>query len=222
MFVKLVLLSLTWWAPADPLPNAGEDSLVAITSEYRVEVDYPNFVVALLATLGKIIGKVEEPERIFLEERPCDPSSPAAGYTLTLRTDEASTWLKLWSDTAHRGSSTSLPLEPRYPLFADATSFIVQLREFLADSNSTRMTGTFFYGDRYLVANAYRHKNLDHDGVWYFAVRTADRDNPEHRYLDAEVGVACLEERIVYPSVTAHLHTSDVTIRLSLERVTVR
>lgn len=197
---------------------------VVITSKYDVDIDYP-FFTGLFVGIGKVIDNVidvvEEPEHLFYEERVHKDTCGIKHFTISLVTDEKRQWFWIIDDTVDTNSFTSLPSESRIKIFPEMKMFVARLKSFLENPLSDHMVDTFYYNDRSMTATVIRNTDIDRDSSWSFSLTTRDLENPDERYIDAEIEVTRKYNYAVYRRISAEMMKNGVKITVTLNHVNI-
>jgi len=209
-FLPLLLVSITQYSGANgTLDSAGSGEKVCITSEFAVEIEYPNFVVSILAHLTGAHF-----ERLTLEERD-SAALPAGSFMYTLREGD-NRWLELSSDSAYP-SFVTLPREDRTAIGPGALRFVKELILLFQSPRRDTVRGVFEYAGDTLGARAFqRYSSADSgSGVTTFSrVETWNRDSGEE-YISGEVQAFTEGGITRYQEIRISLKHKDVNMRFT-------
>jgi hypothetical protein len=212
--VCLVLLTL--FAPHLSRPaqrsardTSGAAETICITSNFSVAIDYPNFVISILAHLtGAHI------ESLTLVE--WDIRTPVLNSFLLHLTEGTDQWVDIASDTAYP-SFVKLPREDRTVITPRALKFIKSLMRFFRAPRADTLHGEFEYGRDTLGARAFQQFSSVEPG---FLTTTVSRvqtwnESTGEDYISGEVRAVTAEGYTYYPDITISLKNKKISMRFT-------
>ena len=161
--------------------TSGASETICIAAEYSVEIDYPNFVISVLAHLTGAHF-----ERLKLVE--WDFATPSLSPFFFRLTQEDDRWLELASDSTYP-SFLMLPRSDRVVISPEALNFAKALVRFFKIPGADTLHAVFEYGGDTLGARAFRsYAKADFGSrVTTFArIETWNRDTREE-YINGDV-----------------------------------
>jgi hypothetical protein len=206
-----LLLSVPGMSPAEmrnPGDREGGDETVCITTDFSVEIDYPNFFVSVFA---HITGA--HFSRLTLQE--WDVRGDSSFSFLFHLNEGRDRWLDLSSDTLYP-SYLKLPLSDRVMISRGALDFARILLQFMQVSRKDTVHSVFEYAGDTLGARAYQLGAADSgSGVTTTCrVETWNRDTGEH-YIDGEVTAVTQGGYTSFPDVRVSLINKDIKMHFT-------
>jgi hypothetical protein len=189
--------------------TTGTAETICITSEFAVEIEYPNFVVSILAHLtGAHI------ERLTLVE--WDIRTPVLSSFLLQLTEGESRWLEIASDSAYP-SFVKLPREDRTLITAGALNFIKDLIRFFQGPRADTLHAVFEYSRATLRARAFQQFASIDSGSHVTTVSRVETWNAltGEDYINGEVTAVTQEGYTAYPDIRISLKHKDITMRFN-------
>jgi hypothetical protein len=184
-------------------------STVCITSEFAVEIDYPNFVISILAHLtGAHI------ERLKLEE--WDQKTPALNSFLYHLSEGEDRWLELASDSAFP-SFVTLPREDRTVISPGALNFVKGLVQLFQSPRTDTLRGVFEYAGDTLGGRAFQqHPAIDSGSrvTTFSRVETWNRNTGEE-YISGDVQAVTHDGYMTYQEIRISLKHKNVKMRFT-------
>jgi hypothetical protein len=217
------LLALLLFAPVSSFPQeSGPRDMsepagtVCITSEFAVDIEYPNFFVSVLAHLAGI-----HTDRLKFVE--WDIKRPSlCSFLLHLTDDDKHRWFEIASDSSFP-SFVKLPLEDRTVLTTSALSFFMKALQFFRSTGTDTLQATFEYGRDTLGASVFHLSRstdtsslittLSHLETWN--KRTGEA------YNSAEVVAVTQEGYTSFRNINIFLKKKEITMRLTALRTSV-
>jgi len=184
--------------------------MLRITSEFAVDIEYPNFLVSILARLSGI-----HTDRLRFVEK--DVKSPMLGSFLLQLTDgDDQRWFEIASDTAFP-SFVKLPLEDRTVLAPSAVSFFMKARQFFQSSGTDTLRATFEYGRDTLGASLFRLPVAADTGCALTTLSHLETWNERTReaYNSADVTAITKGGYTAFQSIVIFLKKKEITLRLT-------
>jgi hypothetical protein len=196
--------------------TTGVAETICITSDFAVDIEYPNFLVSLLAHLA---GAHTDSLK-FVE---WDIRTPfLCSFLLHLTDDNEHRWFEIASDTAFP-SFVTLPLEDRTVLAPSAINFFRNALQFFRNTGTDTLHATFEYGHDTLGASVFHLSastdtnslvtTLSHIETW--------NERTGEAYNSAEVTAATQEAYTAFRNVKVLLKKKGIIFRLTSVRVTV-
>jgi hypothetical protein len=218
--VCLLLLSLFASPLSRPEERGTRDSseaaeTICITSNFSVEINYPNFVISILAHLtGAHI------ESLTLVE--WDIKTPVLNSFLLHLTEGQDQWLDLASDSAYP-SFVKLPREDRTVISPRALKFIKSLMKFFRTPRVDTLRGEFEYGPDTLGARAFQQLASVEPGFETTTVSSVETWNKStgEDYISGEVRAVTQEGYTYYPDIRISLKNKNISMRFTPVDVTV-
>jgi len=199
--------------PPDTTAAASEN--IYITTEYSVEIDYPNFVISILAHLTGAHFS-----RLTLDE--WDSNAPVPGAFLYHLTEGDDRWLELSSDSTHP-SFVKLPRSDRVTVSPGALLFAKALIQFFRVPRTDTVHALFEYGGDTLGARAFQEQSLVDSGLQVTTisrVETWNRDNGKG-YIHGEVRAVTRAGYTTYYDIRVNLIDRDIKIHFTPIRTVV-
>jgi hypothetical protein len=196
------------------MPDAA--GTICITSEFVVDIEYPNFIVSVLARLAGV-----HTDRLKFVEWDTRTTSPFS-FLLHLTDDDEQRWFEIGSDSSFP-SFVKLPLEDRTALAPSALSFFMKALQFFGNTGTDTLRATFEYGKDTLGASVIHLLStidtcslvttLSHLETWN--KRTGEP------YNSAEVTSVTREGYTAFRSINIFLKKKGITLRLTSARTSV-
>jgi hypothetical protein len=188
---------------------------ICITTEFAVEIDYPNFVVSILAHLtGAHI------ERLTLVE--WDIKTPVLSSFLLNLTEGETHWLEIASDSGYP-SFVKLPREDRTDIKPGALNFIKSLIQFFHAPRTDTLHAVFEYAGDTLGARAFQigaSTDSGSHGTTVSLVETWSKSNGED-YINGEVKAVTQDGYTSYPDIKISLKHKNISMRFTPLRIGV-
>ena len=195
--------------------TTGAAETICITSNFSVEIDYPNFVISILAHLtGAHI------ESLTLVE--WDIRTPVLSSFLLHLTEGQDQWVDIASDTAYP-SFVKLPREDRTTISPRALKFIKGLMRFFRTPRADTLHGEFEYGPDTLGARAYQQYWSVEPGFQTTTVSRVETWNEStgEDYISGEVRAATQAGYTYYTDIRISLKNKNINMRFTPVDVTV-
>jgi hypothetical protein len=192
-----------------PRDTSGAAESICITSNFSVAIDYPNFVISILAHLtGAHI------ESLTLVE--WDIRTPVLNSFLLHLTEGTDEWLDIASDSAYP-SFVKLPREDRTVITPRALKFIKRLMQFFHTPRSDTLHGEFEYGEDTLGARAFQQYSSVEPGFLTTTVSRVETWNEStgEDYISGEVRAVTQEGYTYYPDVRIALKNKNIKMRFT-------
>ena len=212
--VCLLVLSLFAFHHSRPEERGASDTsgaaeTICITSNFSVEIDYPNFVISILAHLtGAHI------ESLTLVE--WDIRTPVLSSFLLHLTEGQDQWLDIASDTAYP-SFVKLPRSDRTVITPRALTFIKGLLGFFHAPRTDTLQGEFEYAGDTLGARAFQQFASVEPGFQTTTVSRVETWNERtgEDYISGEVRAVTQEGYTYYPDVRISLKNKNIKMRFT-------
>ncbi len=189
--------------------TSGTTETISIASEYSVEIEYPNFVISILAHLTGVHF-----ERLKLEEWDfVTPSHSPFFFRLTREDDR---WLELASDSTYP-SFLMLPRSDRVVISPEALDFGKSLVRFFKATGADTLHAVFEYGGDTLGARAFRTYSRADFGtrVTTFArIETWNRDTREE-YINGDIQTVTEEGITKYQDIRVSLKNKNINMHFT-------
>ena len=209
-FLPLLFASIPLYsAPQGMLDSAGSGAEVSIKSEFAVEIEYPNFVISVLAHLTGAHF-----ERLTLEER--DSAAFPFGSFLYHLNEGDNRWLELSSDSAFP-SFVTLPRTDRTVIRPGALSFVKELLLLFQSPRRDTVRGEFEYAGDTLGARGFqKYSSIDSGSrvTTYSRVETWNRDTGEE-YINGDVQAVTQEGITTYQDIRISLKNKNVNMHFT-------
>lgn len=197
--------------PTD-VPAASER--ICITSEFAVDIEYPNFLVSILARLAGI-----HTDRLRFVEWDTRSTS-LCSFLLHLTDDDEHRWFEIASDSS-LPSFVKLPLEDRTVLAPSAVNFFTTALQFFRNTGSDTLFATFEYGRDTLGASVF-HVSTSIDTS--FLVTTVSHLETWNKrtgvaYNSAEITSVTQQGYTAFRNITIFLKKKEITLRLTSVRI---
>jgi hypothetical protein len=189
--------------------SAGSAETICITSNFSVEIDYPNFVVSILAHLtGAHI------ESLTLVE--WDIKTPELNSFLLHLTEGTDQWVDIASDSAYP-SFVKLPREDRTVITPRALKFIKGLLRFFRSPRADTLHGEFEYAQDTLGARAFQQYSSVEPGFLTTTVSRVETWNEStgEDYISGEVRAVTTEGYTYYPDIIISLNNKNIKMRFT-------
>ena len=189
--------------------SSGAAETICITSNFSVEIDYPNFVVSILAHLtGAHI------ESLALVE--WDIRTPVLNSFLLHLTEGTDQWVDIASDTAYP-SFVKLPREDRTVITPRALKFIKSLLRFFRAQRADTIIGEFEYGPDTLGARAFQQYASVEPGFLTTTVSRVETWNEStgEDYISGEVRAVTQEGYTYYPDIRIVLKNKNIKMHFT-------
>lgn len=193
-----------------PRETADPTGTICITSEFAVDIEYPNFIVSVLARLAGV-----HTDRLKFVEWDSRTTSPSP-FLLHLTDDDEHRWFEIASDTAFP-SFVKLPLEDRTALAPSALSFFIKALQFFGNTETDTLRAIFEYGKDTLGACVFHCSRsadtsslvttLSHLETWN--MRTGEA------YNSAEIVSVTQEGYTAFRSIRIFLKKKGITLQLT-------
>lgn len=196
--------------------TTGVAETICITTYFAVDIEYPNFLVSLLAHLA---GAHTDSLK-FVEWEIKTPL--LSSFLLHLTDADEQRWFEIASDTAFP-SFIKLPLEDRTALAPSALAFFRNALQFFQSPGTDTLHATFEYGQDTLgasvfhlpgsTANGSRVTTLSHIATW--------NERTGEEYNSAEVTSVTQEGYTAFRNIKIFLKKKEIVFQLTSVRVTV-
>ena len=189
--------------------TSGTSETIFIASEYSVEIEYPNFVISVLAHLTGAHF-----ERLKLEE--WDFAAPSHTPFFFRLTREDDRWLELASDSTYP-SFLMLPRSDRVVISPEALNFAKALVRFFKVRGADTLHAVFEYGGDTLGARAFRtYASADFGSrVTTFArIETWNRDTREE-YINGDIQTVTEEGITKYQDIRISLKNKNINMHFT-------
>jgi len=210
--VAVVLLFASQWllaAGKQPPDSAAAPESLYISTEYSVEIDYPNFVISILAHLTGVHFS-----RLTLNEWHNTAITPEAFlYHLTEGDDR---WLELSSDSAFP-SFLKLPRTDRVNVSPGALQFARVLVRFFRTPRPDTVHALFEYGGDTLGARAFQLSARTDSGAQVTTIsriETWNRDSGQG-YIDGEVLARTRSGYTTYDDIRVNLVDKNIKMHFT-------
>jgi hypothetical protein len=212
--VCLIILSLFASQLSRPEQRHARDSsgaaeTICITSNFSVEIDYPNFVVSILAHLtGAHISSLTLVE--------WDIRTPVLNSFLLHLTEGTDQWVDIASDTAYP-SFVKLPREDRTVITPRALKFIKSLLRFFRAQRADTIHGEFEYGPDTLGARAFQQYASVEPGFLTTTVSRVETWNEStgEDYISGEVRAVTQAGSTYYPDIRIVLKNKNIKMHFT-------
>jgi hypothetical protein len=217
------LIALLLFAPRCAYPHACGDpdttaaaETIRITNEFAVDIEYPNFLVSILARLTGL-----HTDRLKFEE--WDFRTPVfSSFLLHLTDADDHRWFEIAGDSAFP-SFVKLPLENRTVLAPSALNFFGKALQFFRNTGTDTLQATFEYGRDTLGASVFHTSRptdtsslvttLSHLVTWN--KRTGEA------YNSAEVTAVTEGGYTAFRNINIFLKKKEITLRLTSVHISV-
>jgi hypothetical protein len=199
-----------------PRDTREPEGTICITSDFAVDIEYPNFLVSVLAHLAGV-----HTDRLKFVEWVIE-STPCYSFLLQLTDDDEQRWFEIASDSSFP-SFVKLPLEDRTPLAPSALSFFGNALQFFRNPGSDTLHATFEYGRDTLGASVFllsRCTDTDSLVTTLSHLETWNKSSGE-AYNSAEVMSVTQDGCTAFRSIKIFLKKKRITMRLTSVRTSV-
>lgn len=189
---------------------------ICITNDYAVDIEYPNFLVSVLARLTGV-----HTDRLkFVEWDIRRPS--LSSFLLHLTDSDESRWFEIASDSAFP-SFIRLPLEDRAALAPSALTFFGKALQFLRRGGTDTLQATFEYGRDTLGASVHHLSGPTDTGSVVTILSHIETWNKRtgEGYNSAEVTAVTQDGYTAFRNIKIFLKKKDITLRLTSLRISV-
>lgn len=196
--------------------TAGIAETICITNEFAVDIEYPNFVVSVLAH----IAGAHTDSLKYVE---WDIKSPLLySFLLHLTDEDEHRWFEIASDTAFP-SFVKLPLEDRTGLAPSALTFFRNALQFFRTTGTDTLRATFVFGQDTLGAIVYHLSESTDTGSVVTTVSQLETWNEKtgEPYNNAEVMAVTRDGYTAFQTIKIFLKKKEILFRLTSVRVTV-
>ncbi len=217
------IMTLLLFAPLCSIPQASGPrdmaepaGTICITSDFAVDIEYPNFIVSVLAHLAGV-----HTDRLRFVEWDTKTSSPCS-FLLHLTDDDEHRWFEIASDSAFP-SFVKLPLEDRTALAPSALCFFMKALQFFPNTETDTLRATFAYGRDTLGAIVFHcSRSTDTSAVLTTLshLETWNKRTGE-AYNTAEVTSITQNGYTAFRSINIFLKEKGITLRLTSVRTSV-
>lgn len=212
--VCLILLTLFASYSSRPEQRSSRDTsgaaeTVCITSNFSVAIDYPNFVISILAHLtGAHISSLTLVE--------WDIKTPVLNSFLLHLTEGTDQWVDIASDTAYP-SFVKLPREDRTVITPRALKFIKRLMRFFRSPRTDTLHGEFEYGPDTLGARAFQQYASVEPGFLTTTVSRVETWNEStgEDYISGEVRAVTQEGYTYYADIRIVLKNKNIKMHFT-------
>jgi len=217
------LLALVLIRPDSSFPQASGPrdapelaKTICITSEFAVDIEYPNFIVSILARLAGV-----HTDRLKFVEWDTRSTSPCS-FLLHLTDDDEHRWFEIASDSAFP-SFVKLPLEDRTALAPSALSFFMKALLFFKSTETDTLRATFEYGKDTLGAIVFHCSRSTDAGSLVTTLSHLETWNKRtgEAYNNAEITSVTQEGYTAFRSINIFLKKKATTLRLTSVRTSV-
>jgi len=213
--VCLIALVLIVSTHASSHERGGRDTsapaeTICITNDFAVAIEYPNFLVSILARLAGI----HTDSLKFVEWDTRTPSR--SSFLLYLTDEDEHRWFEIASDSTFP-SFVKLPLEDRTLLGPSALRFFGNALQFFRDTTRDTLRATFEYGTDTLGAKVFRlpgSKNSNSLVTTHGYLETWNKTTGEE-YNTAEVSAETRDGYTAFRNINIFLKKKKVTMRLN-------
>ena len=216
-------IALLLFAPVCSFPQASGPrdmaepaATICITSDFAVDIEYPNFIVSVLAHLAGV-----HTDRLKFVEWDVRTTS-LCSFLLHLTDDDEHRWFEIASDSAFP-SFVKLPLEDRTALAPSARSFFMKALQSFRNTETDTLRATFEYGKDTLDASVFHcSRSTDTSSVvtTLSHLETWNKRTGE-AYNSAEVTSITQEGYTAFRSINIFLKKKGITLRLTSVRTSV-
>jgi hypothetical protein len=189
---------------------------IRITSDFAVDIEYPNFIVSVLAHLAGV-----HTDRLRFVEWDTRSTSPTS-ILLHLTDDDEHRWFEIASDSVHP-SYVKLPLEDRTALAPSALSFFMNALQFFGSTETDTIRATFEYGRDTLGAIVFHCSRTTDTSSLVTTLSHLETWNKRtgEAYNTAEVTSVTQEGYTAFRSIKIFLKKKRITMRLTSVRTSV-
>jgi len=217
-FLAYILFTPLWSFPQASGPRDAPEApgTLCITSEFAVDIEYPNFLVSILARLAGVhTDRLRFVERDFRTPLDCS-------FLLHLTDDDEHRWFEIASDSAFP-SFVKLPLEDRTALAPSAVSFFTKALQFFRNRGIDTLRATFEYGRDTLGASLFRLPCSADTGSQLTTLSHLETWNKRtgEAYNSADVTAITQGGYTVFRNITIFLKKKEITLRLTSIRTDV-
>ncbi len=216
--IVIVLLTFHRSYPKDrgSCDSTGSAETICITNVFAVDIEYPNFLVSILAHLAG----VHTDSLKFVE---WDIRTPVlSSFLLHLTDDERHRWFEIASDSAFP-SFVKLPLEDCTVLTPSALIFFSKALQYFRNTETDTLRATFEYGQDTLGAIVFHPSGSAYTGYPVTTISHIETWNKKtgEEYNSAEVTAVTEEGYTAFRDIKIFLKKKRITLRLTSARVTV-
>jgi len=209
-FLPIFLAPITLYSGAKGLQDSsGSGEKICITTEFNVEIEYPNFVISVLAHLTGAHF-----ERLTLEER--DSAGFPTGSFLYHLSEGDNRWLELSSDSAYP-SFVTLPREDRAVISPGALRFVEEAISLFQAPRRDTVRGVFEYAGDTLAGRAFQKFSSTDSGfrvTTFSRVETWNWDTGEE-YISGDVQALTQGGITRYQEIRISLKNKNVKLRFT-------
>lgn len=196
--------------------TTGLAETISIRSDFAVDIEYPNFLVSVLAHLA---GAHTDSLK-FVE---WDIKTPfLRSYLLHLTDENDQRWFEIASDSAFP-SFIKVPLEDRTDLVPSAVDFFRDALAFFRNTSSDTLHATFVFGHDTLSASVFHSSaSMDSGSVvtTFSHIETWNKRTGEE-YNSADVIATTQDGYTTFRHIKVFLKKSSIVFQLASVRVTV-
>ena len=199
-----------------PRDTREPDGTICITSDFAVDIEYPNFLVSVFAHLAGV-----HTDRLTFVEWDIK-TTPCYSFLLHLTDDDEHRWFEIASDSSFP-SFVKLPLEDRTPLAPSALGFFAKALQFFPNTGTDTLYATFEYGRDTLGASVFHlSRCIDTDSLvtTLSHLETWNKRTGE-AYNSAEITSVTQEGYTAFRSIKIFLKKKGITMRLTSVRTSV-
>lgn len=196
--------------------TTGDAETICITNSFAVDIEYPNFLVSVLAHLAG----VHTDSLKFVEWDIRTPS--ISSFLLHLTDDGEHRWFEIASDSAFP-SFVKLPLEDRTALAPSALNFFGKALQFLRSGGTDTLQATFEYGRDTLGASVFHLSGSTNTSCLVTTlshIETWNRRTGE-AYNSAEVMAVTQDGYTAFRNIKIFLKKKEITLRHTSLRISV-
>ncbi|MGD0590643.1 MAG: hypothetical protein ABSA44_07595 [Bacteroidota bacterium] len=218
-FIALLLLAFhsSYSNDIEVRDTTGIAETICITNEFAVDIEYPNFLVSILAH----IAGINTDSLKFVE---WDIRAPSLhSFLIHLTDDNERRWLEIASDSSYP-SFVKLPLEKRTVLVPNTINFFGKALQFLRNMGADTLYATFAYGQDTLGASMV-HLSRCTDTV--SVITTISHIQMWNKktgkvYYSAEVTAVTHEGYTTFRNIKIYLKKKGIILRLTSVHITVK
>lgn len=217
LFALLLFVSLRSYPyEQGPRDTTGVAETICITTQFAVDIEYPNFLVSVLAHLAG--AHVDSLKFVEWEIRTPFLSS----FLLHLTDADEQRWFEIASDSAFP-SFIKLPLEDRTALAPSALNFFRNALQFIQSTGTDTLHATFEYGQDTLGASVFHMPGSTDTGSVVSTVSHIETWNERtgEAYNSAEVAAVTQEGYTAFRTIKIFLKKKEIVFQLTSVRVTV-
>jgi hypothetical protein len=194
----------------------GVAETICITNVFAVDIEYPNFLVSVLAHLAGV-------HTDSLKYVEWDTRTPfLSSFLLHLTDDDEHRWFEIASDSAFP-SFVKLPLEDCTILALSALNFFSKALEFFRSTGTDTLYATFEYGHNILGASVSHLSSFTDSGSMVTTLSHLETWNKRtgEEYNSAEVTAVTQDGYTTFRNIKVFLKKKKIILRLKSVSITV-